>query len=75
MAGRIQIHHPMDGRYVITIVTDDEGHFGAFGYVYSEIPLGPEVGNVHQKVELGTDLVFLRKQLTPHWWVGYNNLF
>lgn len=69
MEGKVTVWLPEKERYQITLVTSDQGHRGAFGYVYSDVPM-----NRASRLG-GPDLIFLREPLNAHWWIAYNDTF
>lgn len=75
MVGKVAVRRSADGSYQMGLITRDEGHAGAYGYLYSETPLHLGGGEVTGRVEAPGDLRFVREQIKVHWWSAYNDLF
>ena len=65
MAGMIEVSRDeATGAYSVSITTMDSGHFGTFGYVYSDTPnVFPTGINMYLTAE---------RQLDAHWWIAEN---
>jgi hypothetical protein len=66
MVGKISVERTDSGQYLISIITRDDGHFGTFGYVYSEVTGG---------APSTSELPSVDRQIRRHWWIAYNNMW
>ena len=66
MSGQVFVERSDTGKFNVSIITQDMGHLGTFGYVYADAP-----GNSR-----GTrDLPSLQRRLDAHWWIAYNDMW
>lgn len=74
--GKVGVYRRDSAGYVISIVIEDEGHFGMYGLMYSDGPL-EMTGRMDdpRSVNGAAPLVFAGGQIDDHWWYAYNNLF
>ena len=77
---RVDIGRSPSGSYTVTITTADWHHAGAYGYVFSDVPLSPYPNANYpdyQSVENPGDMPFVDKAIIGQggrWWSVYNNL-
>jgi len=58
---------------VVTILTQDWGHAGSYGYVYDESePVA--TGDPYFPFDVPGALPSLEVRLNQHWWTAYNGL-
>ena len=77
---KVDVGRSTSGSYTVTITTTDWHHAGAYGYVFSDVPLAPRPYPHYpdfQGVDNPGDMPFVDKSIIwqgGRWWSVYNNL-
>src|SRR5207248_2724587 len=75
MCGKIAVYRGDSSHYLITIVLVDEGHLGAYGLMYCEMPIDSLAISTHRPIEGSQNIIFAGEGIAPHWWYAYNDTF
>ncbi|RYG65816.1 hypothetical protein EON80_16615 [bacterium] len=59
--------------YTISIISNDGGHFGYYGYIFSDGPL-KATGDSYIQIDVPGDFAEVTHQLNDHWCAAKNNL-
>ncbi len=73
--GKICVYRHESGEYQVTIVLEDEGHFGMYGLMYSDGPVEVHNAGDWYGVVGGGLLIVDGGKIDKHWHYAYNNSF
>jgi hypothetical protein len=70
---QVSVQRNPEGKYTVSILTQDWNHAGSYGYVYAEGE-PKETGDPYFPYELPGSLPALELRLNQNWWTAYNGL-
>jgi hypothetical protein len=64
--------HRKDGVLQVAIMTQNSGHFGEYGFVFSETPLTVTDDGYNVDYGIPGPMKYVGKEVDDHWWKAAN---